>query len=407
MADTGKLRISLISGITALPIEGARIRVTPSGLPERTIEILTTDSSGQTPVISLDTPPLDYSMEPGSSQPYGTYDLQVTAEGFSPVTISGSQILPGETALSDLRMEPETGEEDYEIYSIGPHTLYGQYPGKIAESEVKDILTGGQTVLSRVVIPEYVIVHDGAVSDDTAEDYTVLYKDYIKNVTACEIYSTWPEEAIRANVLAIMSFALNRVYTEWYRSKGYGYTITSSTAYDQKWIRGKSTYASINRIVDEIFNAYLARPEIDQPILTQFCDGERTSCPQGMSQWGSKSLADQGYTANQILKYYYGEDIYINTADQISGIPSSFPGYLLTTGSSGPKVRQLQQQLNAIAGAYPRLPKIRVDGIYGQETSKAVRIFQEIFDLPTTGDTGFSTWYKISQIYVGVTQSGL
>lgn len=404
MSDTGKLRITLTSERTARPVEDARIEISTAGIPDQIIDILSTDSSGRSPEIDLETPPLEYSLEPESRQPYSEYDLQITAEGYESVTISGAQLLPGETAVQELALKPERAEEEYSVLAIPPHTLYGDYPPKIAESEIKDILSSGEIVLSRVVVPEYVVVHDGPPADNTAAEYYILYKDYIKNVTACEIYSTWPEAAIRANILAVMSFTLNRVYTEWYRSKGYDFTITSSTAYDQKWIRGKNTYSSINRIVDEIFDSYLSRPEITQPILSQFCDGERAVCPGAMSQWGSKRLADEGLTAVQILKYYYGDDIFINTAELISGVPSSFPGDLLTIGSSGSKVRQLQQQLNVIAGAYPLIPVISVDGIYGRETARAVREFQKIFDLPVTGDTGFSTWYKISQIYVAVSR---
>lgn len=403
MPDTGKLRISLVSSRTARPIEGARVEIAQTGMPDQALEVLETDSSGQTPEVELMTPPVEYSLVPGSDQPYSEYNLQITAPEYESITISGAQMLSGETAFQDLSMEPEI-QNNNEVLAIGPHTLYGKYPPKIAESEIKDIVSSGEVVLSRVVIPEYVVVHDGPISDQTANNYYILYKDYIKNVTSCEVYSTWPEEALRANILAIMSFTLNRVYTEWYRSKGYEFTITSSTAYDQKWMNGKNTYGSINRLVDEIFNSYLSRPEISQPILTQFCDGYRTMCPNAMSQWGSKSLADEGLNASQILKYYYGDDIYINTAELISGVPSSYPGYLLTIGASGNKVRQLQQQLNVIAGDYPLIPVVRVDGIYGEETSNAVRIFQGIFDLPQTGDTGFSTWYKISQIYVAVSK---
>lgn len=286
---------------------------------------------------------------------------------------------------------------------IPAHTLWGSYPAKIPESEVKPIAETGEIVLSRVVVPEYVIVHDGAPSDRTAQNYWVRYTDYIKNVASSEIYSTWPESTIYANVLAIMSFTLNRVYTEWYRNQGYNFTITSSTAYDQKWIYGRNTYQNINRIVDSIFTNYVSRPGIRQPLFTSYCDGQRVTC-SGLSQWGSKYLGDQSYTAIQILRYYYGNDIYINTADIISGVPSSYPGYDLTIGSSGDKVRQLQQQLNRIAQNYPAIPKVTADGIYGSATAAAVRSFQNIFGLPATGVVDFPTWYAISRIYVGVTR---
>ena len=209
---------------------------------------------------------------------------------------------------------------------------------------------------------------------------------------------------IYANVLAIMSFTLNRVYTEWYRNKGYNFTITSSTAYDHFFVYGRNIFENISQVVDSIFPNYLSRPNVRQPILTQYCDGKRVTCPDWMSQWGSKALGDQGYSAIEILRYYYGDSMYINWAPQISGIPSSWPGSDLTIGSRGEKVLQMQEQLNRIARNYPALPTIAADGIYGPATANAVRKFQEIFDLPVTGVVDYATWYKISQIYVGVSR---
>ena len=208
--------------------------------------------------------------------------------------------------------------------------------------------------------------------------------DYIKNVASSEIYATWPDAAIRANVLAIMSFTLNRVYTEWYRGKGYDFTITSSTAYDQKWSYGRTIFESISQVVDEMYTNYLARPNVKQPILTQYCDGKNVRCPKWLSQWGSKDLADQGLRTIEILRYYYGSNIYISTAEEISGIPTSWAGEL-SVGSEGKKVSQLQEHLNVIAGDYPAIPRVAVDGIYGPLTAEAVRTFQSIFGLPATG----------------------
>lgn len=219
MPDVGTLQVSLVSNRGKRPITDAAVEISSAGEPDKILEILKTDVSGQTEVIELETPPLEYSMEPGLNQPYSEYNLKITAPGFEPVEVSGSQMLSGQLALQNLSLEPTITEmASYEVLAIGPHTLYGDYPPKIAESEVKDIQATGEVVLSRVVIPEYVIVHDGAVSDNTAKNYYVLYKDYIKNVASCEIYSTWPKETLKANILAIMSFTLNRVYTEWYRN---------------------------------------------------------------------------------------------------------------------------------------------------------------------------------------------
>ena len=216
-------------------------------------------------------------------------------------------------------------------------TLYGNYPPKIAEEEIKPVNETGEIVLSRVVVPEYIIVHDGSPRDSTAQNYYVKYKDYIKNVASSEIYATWPESTIYANILVIQSFTLNRVYTEWYRAKGYSFTITSSTAYDQKFIYGRNIYSNIDRLVDSIFANYLSRPGVRQPILTQYCDGKQVQCRNRgwMTQWGSKALGDQGYSAIEILRAFYGNDMYINVAEAVSGVPASWPGFDLTLGVSG------------------------------------------------------------------------
>ena len=404
--DKGRLQINLVSDITAYPIQGAQITISYTGVPETPLEQLTTDSSGQTDTIDLAAPPLEYSLNPENEiQPYSEYTMQITAEGFEPVSIAGAEILADVTAIQNVSMKPVDNPEDAEdVFVIPAHTLYAAYPPKIPEDEIQPTFESGEIVLSRVVIPETIVVHDGAPSDPTAIDYYVPYKDYIKNVASNEIYSTWPDASLRANILAIMSFTLNRVYTEWYRGKGYDFTITSSTAYDQKWIYNKTIYKNISRIVDEQFANYLSRPGVTQPIFTQYCDGKRVTCPNWMTQWGSKHLADQGLSAIEILRYYYGDSIYINSAETIAGIPSSYPGYDLSIGATGDKVRQLQEQLNRIAQNYPSIPTVAADGIYGPATADAVRRFQQIFDLPVTGITDYSTWYKVSQIYVGVTK---
>lgn len=207
-----------------------------------------------------------------------------------------------------------------------------------------------------------------------------------------------------ANILAIQSITLNRVYTEWYRNRGYDFTITSSTAYDQKYIPGRNIFESISRAVDTIFSNYISRPNITQPLFTQYCDGKRISCPRWMRQWESKTLGDQGYSAIEILRRFYGDSVYINSSEEISGIPSSWPGYDLTIGSTGEKVRQLQNQLNTISKGYPLIPKVAADGVYGEKTAEAVRTFQKVFNLPQTGVVDYPTWYRISDIYVGVSR---
>lgn len=404
--DTGQLQVNIVSFADGSVVQNATVSIAVTGQPDSTVMQVITGISGQTEKVTLDTPDLELSLSPGVIQPYSEYNITITAPGFETYIVNAAQILPGETAVLNVRLIPQANNQSAELFVIPPHTLFGDYPPRELESEIKPINESGEIVLSRVVIPEYVVVHDGPPSDSSANNYYVPYKDYIKNVASNEIYATWPEATIIANILAIQSFTLNRVYTEWYRNRGYDFTITSSTAVDQKWVPERNIFQNISDIVDSIFTNFLSRPNVSQPILTQYCDGRRVTCPQVMSQWGSKDLGDRGYTAVEILKYYYGDSIYINETEVISGIPSSWPGYNLEIGSRGDKVRQLQSQLNTIATAYPLVPKIAADGIYGPATAEAVRVFQSIFSLGQTGITDFPTWYKISEIYVGVSKIG-
>ena len=401
--DQGQLKVTVMTADGTRPVENARVKISYTGESGQTIEEVRTDSSGQIPVLDVKTPPLEYSMEPSEQQPYAEYTVQVEAEGFENSEVAGTQVLPGVLAQQTVSVNFQAGAS-FERIVIGPHTLWGEYPPKIEEAEIKPVNESGEIVLSRVVVPEYIVVHDGPVNDNTAQDYYVRYKDYIKNVASSEIYATWPDDTIRANILAIMSFTLNRVYTEWYRNKGKDFTITSSTAYDHKWIRGRNVFDSISRITDELFENYLSRPNVRQPILTQYCDGQRVTCPQWMSQWGSKYLGDQNYTAIEILRNYYGDSMYINSAEEISGIPASWPGYDLDIGASGVKVRQIQEQLNTIGEVYTEVPQGPVDGIYGERTKEAVRQFQSVFGLGQTGIVDYPTWSKIQEIYVGITR---
>ena len=352
----GKMRINVYDRQQGTPLANASVSISYTGNPETVINEVMTDSEGAVNLEELLTPPIEYSMEPGEKQPFSEYTIDVTANGY--------------------------------------------YPEKIPESEIKPVQQSGEIVLSRVVIPETIVVHDGVPTDSTAQNYYVRYKDYIKNVASSEIYSTWPRQTLEANILAIMSFTLNRVYTEWYRNQNYNFTITSSTAFDHKWVNGRNIFESISNVVDEIFDNYLSRPNVKQPILTQYCDGKKSSCPNWMTQWGSKYLGDQGYSSIDILRYYYGDNMYINTAEQIQGIPSSWPGADLDIGSSGQKVRQLQEQLNLIGDYYNAIPALSTDGIYGERTAEAVREFQRINNMPQTGVVDFPTWYRISDRYV-------
>ena len=251
-------------------------------------------------------------------------------------------------------------------------------------------------------VPQQITVHLGP-PDASAANVTVSFSDYIKNVASSEIYPTWDEAALRANIYAIVSFALNRVYTEFYRSRGYDFDITNSTAYDQFFVNGRSYFENVSRIVDELFNDYLRRPGFVEPLAAKFCNGTTVTC-EGLSQWGSQNLAQQGYNSTQILRSYYGNVEIVPNAP-IRGIMSSYPGTPLRRGSSGPNVVVIQVELNRISQNYPALPKIEtVDGIFGSRTEASVRKFQEIFGLTVDGIVGKATWYALVRLYTAVTQ---
>lgn len=251
-------------------------------------------------------------------------------------------------------------------------------------------------------VPQNITVHLGA-PNAYAANVTVPFSDYVKNVASSEIYPTWDEAALRANILAIVSFALNRVYTEFYRSRGYDFDITNSTAYDQYFVNGRSYFENVSRLVDELFNDYLRRPGFVEPLAAKFCNGTTVTC-EGLSQWGSQNLAQQGYNSTQILRSYYGNVETVLNAP-IRGITSSYPGTPLRVGSTGPYVVVIQTSLNRISQNYPAIPKIpAVDGIYGSRTEAAVRAFQQIFNLNPDGIVGPATWYAIVRIYTAVTR---
>lgn len=401
----GKLQVNVTSSITSRPIEDATIAISLTGNPSNVVEIIKTDTVGQTIEVELPAPKLEYSLEPSAEQPYSEYTIMIKAPEYESMTVKGVQVLPYITAIQNSALLPERnlGKKE-ECYVIGPNTLFGQYPPKIAESEIKEIGEKGSLLPENPIIPEFIIVHDGPPTDLGAQNYYVKYRDYIKNVASSEVYATWPEATIQANVLAILSFTLNRIYTDWYKNKGYSFNITSSTAFDHKFIPERNIFEPISRVVDTIFTNYLSFPDVKQPILAQYCDGKRISCPNWMTQWGAKSLGDQGNSAIEILKHFYGETMYISTANEVSGVPYSWPGAALIMGTVGDKVKKVQEQLNGIAKAYPLLPTVEVDGAYGEATAEAVKLFQKIFKLPQTEAVDYATWYKISEIYVAISR---
>ena len=251
------------------------------------------------------------------------------------------------------------------------------------------------------IIPENITVHLGPPGSP-AQNVTVNFVEYIKNVASSEIYPTWPESALRANIYAIITYALNRIYTEWYPSRGYNFDVTNSTAVDQAFVPNREIFENISLIVDDIFNDYVVRQGEIQPLFTAFCNGTTSRC-DGLSQWGSVDLARAGLTPYQILQNYYGQDIGIVENAPVADIDGSYPGVPLRVGDSGNNVKIIQTELNRIARNYPAIPKITEEnGIFGLDTQNAVRKFQEIFDLTPSGEVDKSTWYKIKRYYVGV-----
>lgn len=376
-----------------------------------------TDASGKTDAILIEAPQISLSyIENGGDVPYSVCDVLVEKEGFFSSVYFGVQIFPEresvlpavltpyDSALAD-REEVQSGFSPFAslVYTIpkpivrngggGGNVLY-KYPDSV-EAEL----------LLAPYIPDQITVHLGRPSQN-AQNVSLSFREYIKNVASSEIYPTWPDNTIRANVYAQISIALNRIYTEWYPSQGYDFQITNSTAFDQAFVNGRNIYSNIGQIVDEVFNTYISRIGFDEPLFATYCDGNRTTC-DGMSQWGSYALGDAGYTPIEILRRYYGENIELVSTDDIRGIESTYGGVPLAFGQIGHDVTVIQSQLNRIREDYPAIPRINtVDGIFGTDTDAAVRAFQRIFDLTVDGVVGKATWYKISFVYVSVKRLG-
>ncbi|WP_304509506.1 peptidoglycan-binding protein [Anaerotignum sp.] len=397
LGGTGLFKVNTYLTNIGKPAEGAAVTIINPDTDE-VIEEVKTNSSGETPPLTLSAPPIEYSMKYDMPRPFNQYNVKVTLPGYNDANINNVQIYPTTTAVQQISLTPK-----FENINIPYPVLYGDFPPKIPEAEVKELpFPTNQVVLPQPVIPSIIVVHGGVPDDVSAPNYTVGFKDYIKNVASSEIFATWPRETLKANVHVMLSFTLNRVFTEWYRGKGYDFTITNSTAYDQAFSFGRNIFQEVSDVVDEIFTTYITRPDIRQPLLTQYSDGKRIVREGWLSQWGSKDLGDQGYTAIQILKNYYGDDIIIKEAEKVEGIPLSFPGTTLKIGSTGESVKAIQEQLNAIANNYPLIPKLIEDGNYDEKTAESVKVFQQIFNLPQTGSVNFPTWYKISDVYVAV-----
>ncbi len=396
---TGFLMIQARTANDALPLPGVSVKILDA--QNQLLYDLITDANGQTETVSLPTVEKKLSLQPDyEGSPYTAYRAIAQADGFQTLYVSGINIFDGITAVQPAPLTP-MGERQQtpgrtEIV-IGKPAIQQNDPWN-QEGPVVEPL-----ILRQVVIPNPITVHLGRPSS-AAANVQVSFPDYVKNVASSEIYPTWPAASLTANIYAIITFALNRVFTEWYRSQGYPFDITNSTSYDQYFVYGRTIYDSISRIVDQIFHQYVRREGHNVPYFTSFCNGTTATC-RGLSQWGTVNLAQQGLDPLQILRYYYPDDVEIATADAVTDVLVSYPGTVLRPGSSGLDVQTIQTYLNRIRQNYPAIPAITdPEGTFGNSTLAAVKKFQSVFGLTPDGLVGPATWNKISYIYAAVSR---
>lgn len=395
----GYLQIQAQTAQEALPLEGAQVWVLDN--EENILYHLVTDESGQTQTVSLETADKRYSQDPYyQGKPYADYGVVVEAEGFEPVSISHIPIFDGETAALPAALTPlpdRRPSQTMDDITVGAPAV------ALKRRREPEGVSADSRVLRQAVIPNPITVHLGTPNAQAA-NVQVPFLEYVKNVASSEIYPTWPKEALKANIYAIMTFALNRVYTEWYRSRGYQFDITNNTAYDQYYVPGRPIYDTISDITDEVYGEYVRRKGQNAPYFTSFCNGTTATC-DGLSQWGSVALADRGYSALQILQNYYPANIEIARTNIVTNALSSYPGTALRVGSTGLDVQTIQTYLGRIRRNYPAIPSITDQaGVFGESTRAAVTKFQSIFNLTADGIVGQATWYKLSSLYTAVTR---
>ena len=395
----GILRIQCYAARQSAPMAGVSITVTGEGFAADRV----TGTDGTAADLELEAPASSYSLDEANTtvRPYAVCALVAEKPGYQTVRIEGIQIFSGQTTLAPIEMVPANARiaEPAEPVVIPPHPLFAGEGG----SGPSPALAGpaaAPRVLTAVVIPKTITVHLGAPTS-SARNVTVSFRDYIANVASSEVYPTWPEQALRANIHCQISLALNRIYTEWYPSRGFSFNITGSPGYDQAYVHGRTVFDVMVRLTDDLFNTYLRKAGTTNPYFSEYCDGKTVSCP-GLKQWGTVSLAEEGRSALSILRYYYGKDIEVVRTSNIAAIPESYPGSPVRQGSRGTSVFTLQRQLNRITKDYPFFGALTVDGIFGEEMTATVKRFQRQFSLTADGTVGRQTWYKISYIYVSV-----
>ena len=402
---SGTLVVTARAAGEAFSVADTEITVTSPNGQVLLREVLQEEDGGLTEKLTVTAPDEALSLDPETEQPYALCNVEAKHGNYYTIRVENVQVFAGEESVLPIDMIPvcESDPRRNITYEIPSSGLSGNGGEEEAPPDELNPQIRQPRVLSRVFIPTEVTVHLGR-PNSAAENVTVPFIDYIKNVASSEIYPTWPRESLRANILAQISLVLNRIFTEWYPSRGYDFDITNSTAFDQYFVKGRNIFQSISDQVDELFTEYIRRPGNIEPLFAQYCNGTTVTCA-GMSQWGTVSLAQNGLSAREILQFYYG-DIEIVSETTRQSVEPSYPGSPLNTGSSGQAVRTIQTQLNRIAQNYPLIPTVTVDGVYGAATKNQVRTFQSVFQLTADGITGKRTWYRVSQIYTAVKKLG-
>ena len=396
--NNGTLRVQTFAARQSAAVPGVFITLTNADATVATPYNFYTDDEGNALDICLPTPPKELSLDEDNIQrPYSVWDLTAEKAGYQTIRLKGVQVFACETALVELELRPvqrlAAPAPQPDDYEVPPHSLYRPDDQAPSTAPVQFCVP---RILEAPIIPKNITVHLGRPAA-SARNVTVSFRKYIANVASSEVYPTWPEQALRANIHAQISLALNRIFTEWYPSKGYSFNITNSTSYDQYYVHGRNVFEVMERITDDIFNTYVRTRGDIEPFYTEYCDGKTVTC-KGMKQWGTVDRANAGMNALQILRYYYGSNKEIVRTTNIQDIPQSYPGSPLRRGDSGKYVRIIQRQLTRIAKDYPFFGKPGVDGVFGEATEKVVKAFQKQFNLAQDGVVGRSTWYKISYI---------
>lgn len=405
----GAIQLRIVRGNTEFPVVNAiaTIKQTNTENANKNEYKAISDGSGYTEVVEVEAPELILSQSPSTVRPYSTYDIKVIAEGYHDFQVIGAQVFPNILGIQYARLNPKGDQSEYENQIIIPdHLLFGEYPEKKPEEPIKLLpIPVGGIMFKTPSIPYHIVVHLGSPDDDNAKNIRIRYIDYIKTVCGGIIYPTWTEGVIRTSIYCVVSFVLNRIFTEWYRRQGKDFDITNDPIYDQEFFLGRTISSNISEIVNGIFNTYVVKQRKIQPFLAQYCDGIKVIRKGWLLLWESKFLSDEGLNPLEILRKYYGADIALERTQKIEGILEQYPGSPLVIGSTGNSVRIVQEYINRISNVFTPIPKVIVNGNYDLETAEAVKEYQKFFKSNQTGIVDFATWYSLSRLYVQISQA--